>query len=94
MPSRKGTGTGTADRADHGVHVGGGSRLGRWGSAYDSGEILDDSWQCTGGLAFALDCPMLFRRALLVASILASTASLLLAWSADITERVVVHAGR
>jgi hypothetical protein len=36
---------------------------------------------------------MLFRRALLVASILASTASLLLAWSADTTEQVVVHAG-
>jgi hypothetical protein len=36
---------------------------------------------------------MLFRRALLVASIVASTASLLLAWSADTTELVAVHAG-
>lgn len=71
----------------------GGSRLGRWESAYDAGEILDDSWQRTRGLTFALVGPMLFRRALLVASILASTASLLLAWSADTTEQVVVHAG-
>ena len=82
-----------ADRADHGVHMAGGSRLGRLGNAYDMGELLDDFWQHTRGLAFALVCPMLFRRALLVASILASTASLLLAWSADTTERAAVHAG-
>jgi hypothetical protein len=69
------------------------SRLGRWGRAYDKGEILDDSWQRTRGLEFAFVCLMWFRRALLVASILASTASLLLAWSADATERVVVRAG-